>query len=50
MEKKIFSLLGVGFSDLRQIALTFCHRIFIVPESKNSGPIRSAYRSFGPYE
>jgi hypothetical protein len=29
MEKKILALLGVGFSDLRQIALTFCHRIVI---------------------
>jgi hypothetical protein len=34
MEKKILALLGVGFSDLRQIALTFCHRIVIGLESK----------------
>jgi len=34
MEKKILSFVGVGFSDLRQIALTFCHRIVIHPESK----------------
>jgi len=34
MEKKILALLGVGFSDLRQIALTFCHSNVIRPESK----------------
>ncbi len=29
MEKFFFPLLGVGFSGLRQIALTFCHSIVI---------------------
>jgi phosphoribosylglycinamide formyltransferase 1 len=44
---------GVGFSDLRQIALTFCHRIVIRPESKIQPPgnvdsgILSGSRSFG---
>jgi hypothetical protein len=34
MEKIFFPLLGVDFSELRQIALTFCHRIVIHLASK----------------
>jgi hypothetical protein len=34
MEKIFFAMLGVDFSELRQIALTFCHRIVIRPASK----------------
>jgi len=30
MEKFFFPMLGVGFSELRQIALTFCHS-FVTP-------------------
>jgi hypothetical protein len=35
MGKFFFPALGVGFSDLRQIALTFCHRIVIGLAGKN---------------
>jgi hypothetical protein len=34
MEKIFFALLGVDFSELRQIALTFCHSSVIRPASK----------------
>jgi hypothetical protein len=34
MEKKFFAMLGVDFSELRQIALTFCHSIVIPSASK----------------
>jgi hypothetical protein len=34
MDKKIFAMLGVAFSELRQIALTFCHSSVIRPASK----------------
>jgi hypothetical protein len=48
MEKKIFALLGVGFSDLRQIALTFCHSNVTRPESKIQASFIRAGVVLGP--
>jgi hypothetical protein len=47
MRKFFFPLSGVGFSDLRQIALTFCHNSVIDPATKNKPANPARRRSFG---